>query len=251
MEKYFDINNNGHSIRCKLYCNDPRNYKKIIVCGHGFAGHKDNKATSDFAEVVLSKKKDVAILAFDWPAHGQDVKKKLLLEDCNTYLGLVIEYCNKELGVTDIKGYANSFGAFVYLDYIAKYGNPFTKVALRSPAITIYDSLMNNIMTKENLEAINKGRAAQVGFDRKTTITQEYIDELKASDVRKNEYIDEFEKILILHGDEDEIIDFNAVKQFADDNLIEFVTIEGGDHRFMRPAAMGTARKHVIEFLDL
>jgi len=251
MEKYFDINESGHSIRCRLYCNEPRNFSKIIVCGHGFAGHKDNKATQIFAQTVLSKKKDVAVLAFDWPAHGEDVKKKLLLSDCNAYLGIITEYCKNQLGAKDLKGYANSFGAFVFLDYFAKNSNPFSKTALRSPAIPLYESLHTKIMTKENMEELKKGRATMVGFDRKTAITQEYIDEVKASDVRNNEYIDEFEKILIVHGTEDEIIDFDAVKKFADDNLIEFIPIEGGDHRFSRPAAMGNARKYIIEFLDL
>ena len=57
MIKYFDINDNGHSIRCKLFCNDQRSIDDVILCGHGFAGHKDNKSTERFAETVLSKNK--------------------------------------------------------------------------------------------------------------------------------------------------------------------------------------------------
>ena len=88
--KYYDVNSQGHSIRCKLYFNHPRELGRVVVFGHGFGGHKDNKAAEKFAERVLSKYKGVAVVCFDWPAHGSDVKKKLQLSDCDSYLTLLL-----------------------------------------------------------------------------------------------------------------------------------------------------------------
>lgn len=251
MIKYFDINDRGHSIRCKLFCNDQRSIDDVILCGHGFAGHKDNKSTERFAETVLSKYKTVAVLTFDWPAHGKDVKKRLLLSDCDEYITVILDYITSEMNVKKLQGYANSFGGYMFLKYIHDHGNPFSKLALRSPAITIYESVMNKIIDADGMELISKGKDAAVGFDRKTNINKQFLDELKDSDVRKYEYLDEFEKIMVIHGTADEMIDFDAVKSFADDNLMEFIPVEGADHRFQNYAAMGNAIRDIITFLEL
>ena len=51
MEKYFDINESGFSIRCKLYYNkDLHDLPHIVVATYGFGGNKDNKAIEKFAE---------------------------------------------------------------------------------------------------------------------------------------------------------------------------------------------------------
>ena len=37
MEKYIDINENGYSVRCKLfYQKDFRNIPNLVICTHGF-----------------------------------------------------------------------------------------------------------------------------------------------------------------------------------------------------------------------
>ena len=51
-----------------------------------------------------------------------------------------------------------------------------------------------------------------------------------------NDFIDESEKILIVQGTEDELVDFNIVKEFAENNIIDFKPVEGADHRFNSPA---------------
>ena len=96
MERYFEINEAGHNVRCKLYCTDPRGIRKAVVFCHGFGGHKDNNAAAKFAERMLSKYKGMALVTFDWPCHGNDVKKKLSLEDCGTYLDLLIRHLQEK-----------------------------------------------------------------------------------------------------------------------------------------------------------
>jgi hypothetical protein len=55
MEKYFNINAEGCSSRCKLYSNKREEVRKFILFGHGFGGQKDNKAAERFAKRVLEK----------------------------------------------------------------------------------------------------------------------------------------------------------------------------------------------------
>ena len=65
MQRYFEINENGHNIRCKLYYQDLQNIRRVVVFGHGFGGHKDNGAAAKFAERLLTKHKGCAMVTFN------------------------------------------------------------------------------------------------------------------------------------------------------------------------------------------
>ncbi len=251
MNKYFNVNAQGHSIRCKLYCKEQTPAENAIIFCTGFAGHKDNKAAEIFAEKLHSKHKNTMVVVFNWPAHGDDVKKKLNLEDCATYLELVLNAVKTQYGIQNLYAYATSFGAYLVLKYIAEHENPFQKIALRCPAIDMFDVLTHTILNNEDVDRIMKGKEVQAGFDRKIIVTRELLESLKANDIRQNEYLDHAENILILHGTADEVVPFDNSKTFADNNLIEFIPIEGADHRFVNPTHMSLANKHVMQFFDL
>ena len=89
MTKYFELNENGHNVRCKIYCDNIREIKKAVIFCHGFAGHKDNSTAEKFADRLLTKYKGIAVLTFNFPCHGDDVKKKPVLDDFMTYIELV------------------------------------------------------------------------------------------------------------------------------------------------------------------
>jgi alpha/beta superfamily hydrolase len=57
--------------------------------------------------------------------------------------------------------------------------------------------------------------------------------------------------MLILHGTEDEIVPFAEVHEFCENQLIEFVPIEGADHRFRSQRAMDQAIKCILDFYEL
>lgn len=55
MNKYFDINEQGFSIRCKLYYHkDLHDHRNVVVATYGFGGNKDNKAVEKFAEHICN-----------------------------------------------------------------------------------------------------------------------------------------------------------------------------------------------------
>lgn len=251
MNKYFDINKPGCSIKCKIMGENLRELNKVIVYAHGFGGHKDNKAAEHFAQAALSKLKRTAILIFDWPAHGTDVRAKLNLKDCDAYLSLVLEYVRVQLNVDDICAYGTSFGGYLILKYIHDHDkNPFRKIALRCPAVSMGDIMYRRIMTDENKAMLAKGKDIKVGFDRKVLIDQSFLDELEREDIRNWEYFDYADDILIIHGSKDEMVPFEEAKEFAENNVIEFISIEDADHRFQDLDKMKLAHSYMIDFFS-
>ena len=251
MEKYFNITAEKHNIRCKIYYQDLDQIKHMILFGHGFGGHKNNKAAERFANRVMEKNKQVAMICFDWPCHGEDVRKTLTLDECDTYLRLVLEYIQNRFAPEILDAYGNSFGGYLFLKYISEHGNPFHKIALRSPAIVMYYVLTKSIMTEEDLAKLGKGKPVPVGFDRKVDITASYLEEIKEADLTTRDFMPYADQILILHGTEDEIVPFEAVKAFAEDQLTDFIPFVGADHRFQNPKHMDEANAAILSYFDL
>ena len=247
MERYFEINESGHNIRCKLCCREIRSIRRVVLFCHGFGGHKDNASAARFAEWLTSKYKDAALVTFNLPCHGDDVKKKLALEDCLTYLDLVTGYLRDTYG-DDLYGYATSFGGYLTLLHISRKGSPFRRIVLRSPALNMHEALTNAIITEENRQLLAKGREAMVGFDRKIPVTAAFLEEVEKEDVRKFDYLDWAEDMLLLHGTKDEIIPYRESEAFSENQLVDLIPIEGADHRCRDPKKMDFAIKHILGF---
>lgn len=251
MHRYFEINESGHNIRCKIYFQNLKDIRRIVLFVHGFGGHKDNGAAEKFATRLITKYKDCAMVTFDLPGHGSDVKKGFHLDDCMTYLRLVSEHICQKYQTEEIYSYATSFGGYLTLKYILENGNPFKKIVLRCPAVNVYDVMTTTIMSPADFERLEKGKEVPVGFDRKVLIGMPLLEEMKENDIRKIDFIDFAEDILIIHGTEDEIVRFDVVKEFADNNIIEFVPVEGADHRFRNEHKMEIAIKTILDFYAL
>ncbi len=248
MQRYFEINENGHNIRCKIYANDLKTIRRAVIFCHGFGGHKDNGAAEKLAERILTKYKGCALVTFDLPCHGDDVKKKLTLGDCDAYIGMVIGYVGKTYTPEELFCHATSFGGYLILRYISDHGNPFRKIVLRCPAVNMVEVLTRSIMKSEDAALLEKGKEVPVGFDRKVMVGQSFLDELKENDIQTRDYLDFAEDILILHGTADEIVPFEVSAAFADEQLMEFVPVDGADHRFHDPTKMEQAIKGIIGF---
>ena len=115
----------------------------------------------------------------------------------------------------------------------------------------MYELLTSVVMTPADLEKLQKGKDALVGFDRKVPVGTAFLEELKGNDIRRLDYLDWAEDILILQGTADDTVSYEEVRNFAEEQLIEFVPVAGADHRFRNPQHMEQAIKKILEFYDL
>ncbi len=249
--KNFQITKSGHNIKCKMYYGDKSNIQNVIIYVHGFAGHKDNNAAQKLAEKMISKKKTTALVIFDLPGHGEDVKKRISLEDCNTYLEFVISHVKEEYGEARIYASGTSFGCYLILKYIQEHDNPFAKIALRSPAVNMYELMITKVLEEDDYVKLDKGKDVLRGFDRKVGVDKKFIESLKENDLFKYDYMDFADDILLIHGEKDEIVPVNRVVEFSEKNVIELIVEEGADHRFRNPLAMGNVIKNIMNWFDL
>jgi len=249
--KYINMQHEKHNIRCKVYLPNDSNAENMVIFGHGFAGHKDNRAAERLAEKLISKNKGFALISFDLPCHGEDVKKKLTLDDCITYYDIVISGTKEMLGAKKLYINATSFGAFLVLKYISEKGNPFEKIVLRSPAINMYKVMSGSLITEEIKEKLDKGKPALIGFDRKVMIEKQFLEDIKGTDLLSRDFIDFADDILILHGTRDEIAPFEDSKKFSEENVISFEPVEDADHRYKDLKKMEYANALTLGFYGL
>lgn len=250
-QKQINFQREKTNIRCKLYMQDNGDINSIVIYGHGFAGHKDNKSAERLAEKIISKNKGFALLAFDLPCHGEDVKKKLYLDDCIYYLDVVINDCKEVLGASKLYANAISFGCFLILKYISEKGNPFEKIVLRSPAINMFKVVDSSMITEEMRDKLSKGKEVQIGFDRKISISQQFLDDLRAADLASRDYIDFADSILLIHGTKDEVTPFEDTKEFSENNVIDFIPVENADHRYTDLKKTEFVNAKAVEFYGL
>ena len=251
INSYFTVINGRYEIRCKLYYNDPEKIQRAVLFGHGFGGHKDNGAANRFADCALSRDDHMAVITFNWPCHGDDTSRELKLEDCNAYVRTLVSYIKDRYGISEVLAYATSYGGYLFLRSLAEDKDLFAKVALRCPAVDMYKVLTESIMTEDNRKQILAGENAMVGFDRKIKVSPEFVKELRSADITETDYSGISEKTIILHGTQDEIVSFDAVKRFAEKNKIPFVPVDGADHRFSDKNKMDEAICKMCEYLDI
>ena len=248
MEKNLTINAAGCSIRCKLYTGGKKSVKTLVVYGHGFGGSKDGTVPKRLAQKLLSKHKDAALLAFDWPCHGTDGRKSLLLSDCDAYLDQVLRYVEQRFHPDRLWGMATSFGGFLFLRRLMNQGNPFEKLVLRCPAVNFPRLLEEVILTPEQLSKLRSGKAVTAGFERKMKLTRAFLVELRHADVEHLDFSPFASRLLILHGDKDRVIPIETVRAFAQRSGIPFIPIENADHGFQDPQRLDLALRAALDF---
>ncbi len=249
--RYFSINEQGCSVRCKLCCDAPDDVRAAVLFGHGFGGHKDNRAAERLAGRMIEKNRGTALVTFDWPCHGDDVRKLLRLEDCDRYLELVLAWLRGRFPSAALYAKATSFGGWMFLRRLAARGNPFERVALRCPAVDMYGTLSARIPDEEARKRLSRGKAAAVGFDRKVNVDAAFLESLRVNDIRALDFLPFADELLILHGTKDEIVPFAEALAFAEQNVIEFVPVENADHRFQDPAKMEFAISRTLAFFGM
>lgn len=250
MEKYYSINRNGCSIRCKLYSADGHAPESVVIYGHGFSGHKDNAGAQKLAAKLHKRHPRTALLCFDWPCHGEDAGAKLSLDGCLRYLDAVLADTKERFRTDTLYGCAISFGGFLFLQYIRRCGDPFRALALRCPAIPMYQVLTDCVIPEDAQALLRRGKPALVGFDRKVKVTQDFLKELQAADLMERDFRQIADTAVVIHGTKDEIVPFDAVRAFAETNGIPFFPVEKADHRFSDPKKLDEAMEIMLAAFD-
>ena len=250
MEKYFDINESGFSIRCKLYYNkDLHNLPHIVVATYGFGGNKDNKAIEKFAERLTTKYHGYGVVCFDWPCHGEDVKPRFTLADCDTYLTAVLEYARERFAPESISFNGTSFGGYAVLKYMHEHGCPFDSVVLRCTAVNLHEIFTGLYLTENDLDKLRRGKDAVVGFEKKFKINRQFLDSLAENDIMQYDFSAFADCMLIMHGTRDKTVPIDAVRRFAEKNDLMLIEINGADHMFKDPACMSEYVNDTVDFI--
>ncbi|MQN00894.1 MAG: alpha/beta hydrolase [Lachnospiraceae bacterium] len=248
MEKKFDINKDGYSVRCLCYYDkDPKDVTDIVIATYGFGGVKENSAIKKFSEKLTSKHKNFEVVTFDWPCHGADARNRMILSEFLKYYQMVVEYAKEERGAERIYAYGTSLGGYMTLLYLNKLGNPFTKIALRVPAIHMYENFAGRL-TDDDWAKIKKKKDVNVGFKRKINLSQDFLDELEENNVSDKDYLDFADDMMIIAGGKDQYTSVEDITKFCEDNVIEYEVVENADHPFTDPNLMDYAISKIIKF---
>lgn len=227
--EYINLKDNNIEIPVKIFL--PQNtVKKVIIACHGFGGDKESSITTDLAKEMILK--NIAVVSFDFPAHGESKLdgKELTIENCINNINTVYRYSKKFNAPISL--FARSFGAYVNLINIARNNNEFQEIVLRSPAIEMA-KILKEVLLKESFSKYKENGYTILGFERKMKIPYSFYEELLNNNINKIYDNTEIPKIYIVQGNKDEIAMIEDTIKFVENhkNQIELNIIDKGDHR--------------------
>lgn len=242
--EYINLKDNNIEIPVKIFL--PKNtVKKIIIACHGFGGDKESSTIKDLAEKMVLK--NIAVITFDFPAHGESKLdgKELTIENCIYNINTVYRYSKKFNAPISL--FATSFGAYVNLINIARNNNEFQEIVLRSPAIEMA-KILKEVLLKESFSKYKENGYTILGFERKMKIPYSFYEELLNNNINKIYDNIEIPKMHIIQGNKDEIAMIEDTIKFVENhkNQIELNIIDNGDHRMNSPEL----RKKVMSYAN-
>ncbi len=233
LKKQFEIksSNQNYNIFCDLYLPEKDNVEKIIIACHGFGGDKNSSAIFSLAKSLTNFK--IAVLAFDFPAHGisNTDGHNFTIKNCVNDINDIEYYIEKEFNNIEIGFFATSFGAYTLLLKLNSSEKIYNSIVLRCPALDM-KSVFENSLLKVSLKEFLKNGECKLGFERKIVITKEYYNELIKNNIFK--IYDTENKICIIHGTEDDIAPIKDSIKFQKkfNDRVVLYKIKGADHRF-------------------
>ena len=244
IQTYKSVNN----INALLYSSNVKRVKYAVVSVHGFAGHKESSAIQKLAEALNEPEGESALLSFDLPGHGWD-KEPLSLELCGRYISAAADYMRKKYPDAMLILSGTSFGGYLSLKYACEHPDCFDKILLRCPAVKMGSTIKAKVLSVDDLRILREGGTVENGFDMKVKIRQSFLDELDESAVFEKDCSALADRMLIVQGTNDELVDWQDVKEFAERNSVRLILSEGADHRFLYGNTMADTIEDCVKFI--
>ncbi len=192
---------------------------------------------------------NVALICFDFPAHGESPvgEEMLTVENCKKDLLAVAEYVSEKYPDADKSIFATSFGGYITL-LCAELLKDFAFV-LRAPAVTMPVVLLENVL-KISAEAFKEQGCVCCGFERPIDLPYSFYENLleqrNACDVCLSQ------RTLVIHGDRDDIVPLSDVKAFVkNQDTVTLEIIRGADHRFKNKGEAEKVTEYTGGFLNI
>jgi alpha-beta hydrolase superfamily lysophospholipase len=234
MTKRFSLDTPRRTIPCKVFL--PEGEPGQIILGvHGFAGDMESSVLKKLGEALCEAGK--ALICFDFPAHGSSTApdSHLRVDACQEDFRAMAAYIRSTYPGKEYGVFATSFGGYITLlcaDFI-----PDFRMVLRAPAVTMAETFIRKIIPCSREEFLDSA-GAWCGFERKMFVSRAFYEDLLENPPEIPPC-----PLLILHGTEDDVIYFEAVRKIADTYPnVTLIAFPGADHRFKNP---GEAQKIV------
>ena len=205
-------------------------HSRVLIGIHGFGGDMHSTVIEAVAEEMGFY--NTAAIAFDFPAHGESPMedRQFSLDTCQRSLLQVVDFARERWPqAKEFCVLASSFGAYIALlaiDGLRERMGRF-KMVLRCPAVRMNKTFLKMARTDE-AGLLKKGRIL-CGYERKLELGYSFFEQLEYN----NAVADHDMPMLILQGDQDELIDLDDIEFFRLLNgKSRLVMIPGATHRF-------------------
>ncbi len=245
MEKKLKINN----LSARIYL--PNGTLKEVVIGiHGFGGDKESSVLVALGNSLIQK--NIALLTYDLPCHGEnDVSKPLSLEECFFSVKAVYDYVRKNYKNAKISFFATSFGGYLLLNFLNNNEIECNKIILRAPAIFMHKVLTDVILKEHFPNGVPQNEVIEFGYEKTLLIDNKFISALKANDLHdyKNSHF-----LYSLQGKKDDLVDPDANEKFFETRCkgnYKIFYFENADHRFKKPGELDELIKITEQILEV
>ncbi|WP_298539235.1 alpha/beta hydrolase [uncultured Aquimarina sp.] len=230
----------------------PDDCKAMILLVHGMGEY-----SSRYEDYVIPKllKEHIAVITYDNFGHGKSIGKR---GHCPSYdalmkvLDIVCQKASEIAGDLPVFLYGHSMGGNLVINYILRNApkitgailtSPFLRLAFQPPAwkMTIgklFQKIAPSVTLPSGLdvkaisrikEEVDKYKNDPLVHDKVSANFSLPI--IKAGDWAITKASQLETPVLLVHGTEDQITDFNASKEFAKKtNYIDFISFDGGYH---------------------
>ena len=207
-----EINSNDHKI--KLYTNDVKNPKKIVLCLHGFNGDLWGDGFSKLKK-RLSNEDKILVCSFDSAGHGESEVGSIYmtLDVVIQEITDVINYLQNRYKNVPLYFYAISYGGYRAMVSIARnYYENLKGIILVNPAVRMLKIL--EIIKEFDYKGLNDDSIVPMKRSLNKFLSKKFLDDLYENDLFNLNYKMNI-PIKLLIGKEDDLIPKQDLKDFA------------------------------------